>query len=172
MDEARSKRLCYGLGLVAIIAAALWFRFNHLTAHPFWLDEGYSAYGAEKGFGFIFHVLPGYETHPPFYTTVLRCWILVAGNSLLSFRAFAAIVGLLTLPLYWLAGREAGLATQRSPMWTALSALALAAVIPAIVDVTRLVRPYALIALVLAGGIWAVLRIARGLRDDGPGEGS
>jgi mannosyltransferase len=167
MSDAISRRPLYWLALLIVIGAALWFRFQNLGTHPFWLDEGYSAYGAEKGFDFIFRILPGYETHPPFYTALLRCWTLIAGTSILGFRLLAAFAGVLTLPLIALAAYEAGRASGRSPALVVMAALALAAVIPAIVDVTRLVRPYALIAMVLAGGIWAALRVARGLREEG-----
>jgi mannosyltransferase len=153
--------------LLATLAVALWFRLNHLADRPFWLDEGYSAYGAEKGFAFIFHVLPGYETHPPFYTALLRCWTLITGTSILGFRSLGAVAGLLSLPLYWLVGREAARATGRNLSWTPLAVLALAAVLPSLVDWTRGVRPYPLIMLVFAAGIWGVLRVARGLREEG-----
>ncbi len=167
MIEVLKRNPLLALATLAAVAVALWFRLHHLTTNPLWLDEGYSAYGAEKGYAFIFHILPGYETHPPFYSALLRSWTLIAGNSILGFRSLGAVAGLLSLPLYWICGREAARAAGRDPAWTGLAVLALAAVVPSLVDWTRGVRPYPLIMLVFAAGIWAVLRIARALREDG-----
>jgi mannosyltransferase len=169
MNLASEKRpqFLYWLAFAAIIGAAIWFRFQSLGALPFWLDEGYSAYGAEKGFDFIFGVLPGYETHPPFYTALLHIWAQVAGNSVYAFRLFGVLVGMAALPIFWLAGREAGRATGRDPALVGLAAIALAAIVPAIVVATRVTRPYPLIALALVFGVWAALRVARGLREEG-----
>ncbi len=166
MGHARQNLLKIAVA-IAIMAVALWFRLVNLSGPPLWLDEGYSAYGAEKSFDFIFHVLPGYETHPPFYTALLRVWTLITGTSILGFRSLGAVAGLLSLPIYWLGGKEAARATGRDPSWTALTVLAIAAVLPSLVEWTHGVRPYPVIMMVFAAGIWAVLRIARGLREDG-----
>ncbi len=163
--DARQARWPLALVAMLVVAVAVWFRFRALDGLPFWLDEGYSAYGAEKSFGFIFNILPGYETHPPFYTALLRCWTLLTGTSIYAFRAMGAVAGVAALALYWLAGREAGRLIGRDPRLVALASLAAAALMPSIVNVTRLVRPYALMALAFALGLWAVLRFARILRD-------
>ena len=166
MFDAFRRSPLLAIGLLATLAVALWFRLNNLAGSPFWLDEGYSAYGAEKGFAFIFTILPGYETHPPFYSALLRCWTLITGNSILGFRSLGAVAGLLALPLYWRCGWEVAKANGRNPAWGGLAVLALAAVTPALVDWTRGVRPYPLIMLVYAAGLWSVLRMARGLREE------
>ena len=155
------KKNMYWLIALVVVAIALWFRLRHLTLHPLWLDEGYSAYAADKGFDFIFKVLPGYETHPPFYSAILSAWVGLIGKSLLGFRALGAVAGIVALPVYWFAGKEAGRALGVDPLICGFATLMLAAVLPAIVDVTQSVRPYALIALVYAIGIWTVLRLAR-----------
>jgi mannosyltransferase len=166
LDTGRKRAPLYLAALALTIGVALWLRFRNLAVIPLWLDEGYSAYGAEQSFDFIFRVLPGYETHPPFYTALLKCWTLIAGNSVLAFRLSSAVAGTLALPVFYFAGREAGRAAGRDPALTGLAALALTAVSPGIVEPTHLVRPYALMALILAAGVWAVLRVARGLRDE------
>jgi mannosyltransferase len=150
-------------GAIVLAALALWLRANGLAIWPMWLDEAYSAFGAEQGLGFIWTVLPQYETHPPLYSTLLSFWSQVAGTSLLAFRAFGLAIGLASLPIFWVAGRELGRNIGQDPRWLGLMALAIAVVSPSLVDMARLIRPYYLIILVNALGCWAVLRIARSL---------
>ena len=152
-------------GIAILIALVL--RTNGLTEKPFWLDEAYSAFAAEKGFAFIAKVLPGYETHPPFYSALLRCWILVTGDSLGSYRAVGAVTGLITLPVIWFAARELSGIPGRSTLSIALPATVLAAVLPTFVEVSRTVRPYSLLVLTSACACWAILRLARGDREEG-----
>lgn len=155
-----SKRLLPLLALVAIMIVALWFRLKGLTTAPFWLDEAYSAYAADKGLHFILTVLPGYETHPPFYSALLSGWTLFAGNSIGGFRSLGVVAGLLLFPLVWTtvscAAQQMGSPAQRA----AFAALALLAITPAIIYITRLVRPYALMTLAYLIGIWALLALA------------
>jgi mannosyltransferase len=162
-----SRRLPLLFCLAIIIAAALWFRINGLTANPFWLDEAYSAYAADKGFGFIFNVLPSYETHPPFYSAVLSAWTDIVGNSLTGFRSLGLFAGIILLPLCWLAGDEIARALKVDRRLCGLLALALLAVSPPIVYITQLVRPYALIVLVYLLGIWCIFGLARRYREAG-----
>ena len=167
MAALLSRRLPLLLCLAIVIAAALWFRVGGLTANPFWLDEAYSAYAADKGFGFIFNVLPSYETHPPFYSAILSAWTDIVGNSLTGFRSLGLLAGVALLPLCWLAGREIARAVKFDPCLCALAALALLAVSPPSVYITQLVRPYALMALAYLFGIWCVFGLARHYREAG-----
>lgn len=167
MAALLSRRLPLLLCLTIVIATALWFRMGGLTANPFWLDEAYSAYAADKGFGFIFKVLPSYETHPPFYSAVLSAWTAIIGNSLAGFRSFGLFAGVLLIPLCWFTASEVARALRFDPRLFALAALALLAVSPPIVYITQLVRPYALIALVYLFGIWCVFCLARYYREAG-----
>jgi mannosyltransferase len=162
-----SRRFSLPLCLAVVIAAAFWFRINGLTANPFWLDEAYSAYAADKGFGFIFNVLPSYETHPPFYSAILSAWTVIAGNSLTGFRSLGLIAGIALLPLCWLTVSEVARALKFDQRLFALFALALLAVSPPIVYITQLVRPYAIMVLVYLVGIWCVFGLARHYRETG-----
>jgi mannosyltransferase len=162
-----SKRLPLLFCLVVVIGAAVWLRINRLTLNPFWLDEAYSAFGADRGYRFIWTILPTYETHPPFYSTILRSWTLLTSDSILGFRSLGAVIGLITLPLIWLAGRELGHAIGRQRSVIALAAVALAAVTPSLVDMGKLVRPYSLMIFAYTLGLWAVFRLARKQRADG-----
>ena len=149
------------------LIAGLWLRARNLAQHPFWLDEAYSAFAADKGYAFIWNILPTYETHPPFFSALLRSWTLLAGNSLQAYRALGVVAGMLILPVIWLAGNEIERGLGRKTASIALPALALAAVLPSFVDTARLVRPYYLLTLTYAGTTWALMRAARVYREAG-----
>lgn len=155
------------LAAVAAFAVAVWIRARKLTEWPMWLDEAYSAYAADKGYAFIWQVLPTYETHPPFYSTLLAAWTGLAGKSLDGFRAMGVVAGLLLLPVLWAAGRELARLAGRPPLPVAAAAVALAALSPVFVHMSRLIRPYSLIMLVYGAGLWALLSLARHHRDTG-----
>lgn len=149
--------------LLAIGAAGAWFRIADTTRNPLWLDEGYSAYAAAKGFAFLWHVTPLYETHPPFYYSLLRVWTLLFGDSLVALRALGIACGLLTLGVALLVARE--LARWFSPALRFLPLapllLLLAAFSPALIGMAREVRPYPVMILVYAGALLALLRLGR-----------
>jgi uncharacterized membrane protein len=127
----------------ALIVAGAWFRIAGTTRYPFWLDEGYSAYAAAKGFHFLWHVVPLYETHPPFYYSLLRLWTLLFGDSLIASRALGISCGLVMLPVAALAARELArwFAPAFRPVPLMLAALALTALSPVLIDMARTVRP-------------------------------
>lgn len=156
--------IVFALVALAIIALGTGFRIWHITANPLWLDEGYSAYAAAKGFDFLWHVVPLYETHPPFYYSLLRVWTLCFGDSILALRSLGLLSGILTIGVCALAARELskllkfeqfdhGLLILIATMLMALSTLP--------IEMARAVRPYALIILVYAGLIVLILRLAR-----------
>jgi len=167
MTAKPMSRFAFPLAFAVVLSIALWSRAWQLAAWPLWLDEAYSAFAAEQGLRFIWTILPTYETHPPFYSSVLSLWSSIAGTSLLGFRSLGLAVALATLPMVWAAARELARNIGQNQNWLGLMALALFAVAPAIVDMSRLVRPYYLMILVNMAGCWAILRIARELRDDG-----
>ena len=167
MDGFSKRRIGAPLLAGALIGVAIGIRINRLTFWPLSLDESYSAFGAKNSFDFIWNILPTYETHPPFYTALLRLWTLAAGNSLFDLRIFGVLIGLLTLGVIWLAAGEMARLTGRGKTGVAFPAVALAAVLPAMVDMARFVRPYSLMILAYSIGIWAVLRLARTHRESG-----
>lgn len=161
MTSAASRSTLWALAAL-IVAAGAWLRIAGTLGEPLWLDEGYSAYAASRGFDFLWHVVPAYETHPPFYYSLLRVWTLPFGDSLGALRALGIACGLATLPVMALAGRELGrLAGLRAPWLVALAALTLAAFANPLVEMAREVRPYPVLILVYASAIWALLRLGR-----------
>jgi mannosyltransferase len=156
-----------------LLAAGIWFRCFKLM-EPLWLDEAYSAYAAAKGFDFLWQVVPSYETHPPFYYSLLRLWTLAWGNQLASLKALGIVCGLATLPMILLAARELArlLRLDRSrALWLMTAALALAAFSVSLVEMAREVRPYPVLILVYTTAHFAMFRLARRI-EEGAGIGN
>ncbi|WP_340317512.1 glycosyltransferase family 39 protein [Rhizorhabdus argentea] len=153
-----SLRLVLAAALVA--AVGLWVRAWGIAGEPMWLDEGYSAYAASKGWHFLWHVVPRYETHPPFYYSLLRAWTLVVGDGLAGHRALGLVCGLAALPVIAVAGHRLARLCGAPAGRVALAALALAAVSPILVEMTREVRPYPVMILVYAAATLALLAVA------------
>lgn len=159
-------------GLAAIaIAVGIGLRAWRITRDPMWLDEAYSAYAAAGGWHFLWTVVPRYETHPPFYYSLLRMWTLIAGTGLLGHRMLGLLCGIATMPLAAWAARSAalliGLSARRAG-FAGIAALALAAVAPMLIRMTREVRPYPVMILVYAIAILALIAIARRAADGRP----
>lgn len=148
----------------ALLAAiGIGLRTWNLTGDPMWLDEAYSAYAAEHGFGFLWRVVPLYESHPPFYYSLLRLWALPFGNGLASLRLFGWIFGVATLPALWLVADRAGqwigwdVPARRHLQ---LAAIGFGSLSIALVEMTREIRPYPLMILLYTVEIGLILRLA------------
>lgn len=160
----RRERIAMRLALALLLAAAVVFRVWGTLQEPFWLDEAYSGYTAGKSWAFIWHVVPRYETHPPFYYSLLRAWTLLVGDTLLAMRALGIICGIATLPVLLLCGREIARTLhfdRARRMGMALAVAALGALSPVLVEMSREVRPYPVLILAYALAILALLRIRR-----------
>jgi hypothetical protein len=155
------------LGLLALIGLAV--RLWNIGAEPLWLDEAYSAFAADKDFDFLLHVVPRFETHPPFYYSLLHLWVEIFGDGLIALRLPGLIAGALTPVVLVLAAREAarwlGWDTERRRQLY-LAVFGLACVSNALVEMSRQVRPYPLMILAYAGALTLMLRLVR-LRDRG-----
>jgi mannosyltransferase len=153
----------HGWLLLALLIAAvgIGLRGWGIGQEPMWLDEAYSAYAASKGWAFLWKVVPRYETHPPFYYSLLRGWTLIVGDGLLGHRALGLACGIAALPVIgsaaYAAARAAGLAARALPI--AVAAVALAAMSPILVEMSREVRPYPVMILVYGCACWALMRI-------------
>nr|WP_047169698.1 hypothetical protein [Sphingomonas sp. Y57] len=160
MTAAKLPRPALLLAAALIAGFALWARAWNIGAEPMWLDEGYSAYAAAQGWDFLWNIVPRYETHPPFYYSLLRAWTLVAGDGLLAHRMLGLLCGLATLPVAALAGARLARIVGANPTRVTLAAAALVAASPVLVWMTREIRPYPLMILTYAGATLALLAIA------------
>ena len=158
-----TRRPALFIALALIAGFALWTRLWNIGAEPMWLDEAYSAYAASKGWDFLWTVVPRYETHPPFYYSLLRAWTLFAGDGLVAERLPGVLCGIATLAVAGLAAlrlaRIAGMEGARAHN-VALAATALVAVSPVLIWMSREIRPYPLMILAYAGATLALLAIA------------
>ena len=162
--SVKQERVVIAALAVTLLVAAVLLRTRGTLHEPLWLDEAYSAYAAGKSWAFLWQMVPRYETHPPFYYSLLRLWTLGFGDSLAAMRALGIACGLATLPVLLLCGREiarlAGLDARRRRRF-ALALLALGALSPRLIDMAREVRPYPVLILVYALAILALLRVGR-----------
>lgn len=152
------------IAALVILAAAAWFRIAGGIVHPLWLDEAYSAYAAGQGWHFLWTVVPRYETHPPFYYSLVRLWTLAFGDSMVALRWLGIGATLLSLPIAALAGRElARIARPGSAgIGGALAALLFCAMAPYPLAMAQQVRPYPVMILIYTIACLALLRIGRG----------
>ncbi len=144
------------------LVLGLVFRFWGVGSQPLWLDEAYSAFAADHGFAFLWHVVPHYETHPPFYYSLLRCWRLIVGDGLLAGRLLGLLCGMATLVVGGItAQRLARLTRMRDRERRGLIAVTvvLLSLHPLTIEMSRQLRPYPVMILVYAAAVPALLRL-------------
>jgi mannosyltransferase len=156
--------ILFGILAVVGVALGIGFRLWNITGEPLWLDEAYSAYAASKSFDFLWEIVPQYETHPPFYYSLLKLWTLVFGDSLTALRALGAIFGIGAVGVGILAAREIGRTIGLDPrnnslLMGAVAMLLALGTLP--IEMTREVRPYPIMALIYASIIGLLFRTAR-----------
>jgi mannosyltransferase len=126
---------------LTILGAAL--RFGTLNVQSIWLDESATMILVHRGFSGMLSHLPSSESTPPLYYVLVWGWTKVFGAGPLGFRSFSALIGTLTIPVLYLAGREI---SPRAGLWAA----ALAAVNPAMYYYSQEARAYGLLILFCA----------------------
>lgn len=155
--------------MAGLTVLALGLRLIHLGSRPFWLDEAFSAWFSGQSFHYIWRVLPTYETHPPFYYSILKLWRMVAGGHV-GMRGLSVLFGTLTVPVImaiaWEQERQS--ATGR-PMLRAGLAGFLAAASPMLMVIDQEARPYPLLTLAYSVTILALLRLVRQFNRGQPG---
>ncbi|WP_454885701.1 glycosyltransferase family 39 protein [Sphingomonas oryzagri] len=166
MQQLRHHRIwmvlpCVIAILAGIVGIAL--RIVHIGSYPLWLDEAYSAFAARQDFNFLWHVVPQYETHPPFYYSLLHVWRSVFGGSVLSLRLPGLICGIAVIPVIAWAGAALGRIggfDRTGRIWMASAAATFAALQPLGIAMSHQVRPYPVMMLVYAAAIVALLELA------------
>jgi len=155
--------------LAVIIAIGVYLRFDALGQPSYWLDE---VLGDQLTTNALaqpwWRWLIGFEAEhgPLYYATQFATRI--AGRDEFAGRLAAALFGLMTIPLTWLAARGAAGSQPAEPLRRAesaplhLAAAALLALSPLHVYYSREARPYALLMLLTAALLIELLR------DDSP----
>jgi uncharacterized membrane protein len=143
---------------VATVSALL-LRCWHMASRPLWLDESWSRWMTEQSWAGLGHAAIRYDTHPPFYYSLLKAWTAIAPSTPAGLRSLSVLAAMAMLPLAWAAaGRIEALSRSR---WARSLAVALVAVSPPLVVAAGQARPYALFALAFALALWAALKLVQ-----------
>ncbi len=151
--------------LVLLLGAGAIARFAGLGSRSLWLDEGYSAWFSALSWIDLWTLTPKYETHPPFFYSILKIWTQGFGDSAAALRSLPAVAGVLAIPVMAAAAREAGKLTGVSrPAPLILVTCAFLALSPRLIIAAQDARPYALLLLAYAVALTAWLRLTRSFR--------
>jgi mannosyltransferase len=135
--QARHPTTAIVMGLT-LLAAIL--RFATLNVQSIWLDESATIILVHRGFWGMLSHLSSSESAPPLYYMLVWAWTKAFGAGPLGFRSLSALIGTLTIPVMYLAGRRI---SPRVGLWAA----ALAVVNPAMYYYSQEARVYALLIL-------------------------
>jgi mannosyltransferase len=154
----------------ALTVLALALRLIHLGSRPLWLDEAFSAWFSDQSFRYLWHVVPTYEAHPPFFYSVLKVWRSMVGDSHAAMRSLSVLLGTATVPVVMMVAieQERHGPTGR-PLLRAGVAGFLAACSPMFMVIDQEPRPYPLLTLAYSLAILALLRLARDFKAGKPG---
>ena len=156
---------------IALSVLALAVRATGLTARPLWLDEAFSGWFASRSFSYLWHVLPTYEAHPPFYYSLLKLWRSAFGGDALALRSLSLLFGVLTVPVVMAAVREQERQspTGQSRLRASLAGF-LAACSPMLIVIGQEARPYPLLVLAYSIAILGLLRLMRQFSEGSAGD--
>ena len=115
---------------------------------PMWLDEALSVNLASLGFTDLVEALRN-DGHPALYYLLLGWWMDAFGESDLAARSLSAVFSALTVPVVWMVARRQGRGTAGVAALLALTS-------PYLLRYSTEARMYALFALLVAAGWWAV----------------
>jgi mannosyltransferase len=135
---------------VPVLVLAVVVRGYGLTAAAIWGDEASSLLLSEYALDDLwFHA--AHDVHPPLYFALLRGWIALFGDGILSVRGMSAIAGVITVGLaVWLTRQ---VATRRAAVLAGI----LLAVLPTAVRYSQEVRMYSLLGVWLLGATLALV---------------
>lgn len=154
---ARDERLVQvaetGGAWIVILGAGILARSYDLGSESLWVDEVYSV--AVRADATVPELLTAPDPHPPLYYALLGIWMDAFGTGAVSARSLSVCLGVATIPLIYLLGRE--LATHRAGLLTA----AVLAVTPIHVQYSREARMYALLVFLATLTSWLYVRYYR-----------
>jgi len=148
--------------VAAILLIALAFRLPGLATRSLWIDELFTEWFAARSFIELWTEVPQFETHPPFYYSILKFWTLLFGNSELGLRSLSVVFSLATVFTVAVSGRL--LDTDWRGRAVGLLGGLLLAVNYASIREAQNARPYALQGLVCTIAILAALVLIARLR--------
>ncbi|MDH5677983.1 MAG: glycosyltransferase family 39 protein [Nitrospinota bacterium] len=162
-DEPAKGHL-WALGLVVLVGTAV--RFWLIDKESLWFDEGLSVWFSQRPLPELWGQVPAYETHPPFYYTLLKGWTILFGTSEASLRSLSAVAGACAIPLVYLLGKIVA-GGERAGTAGVVAAMVYAFA-PVQILYAQEARPYAVLtmtaALAMGGGMWLLVNPGRAAR--------
>jgi uncharacterized membrane protein len=140
LARSRFLLLCAVLALFALL-----LRLPTLSSRSLWLDETYSAWFAAVPLHELWTQVPLYETHPPFYYTLLKGWSALFGTGEAALRSLCVLASVMTVVLIPTCARVARLGARAERI--ALLAGLLLSVNAQNILFAQQARPYAIHAL-------------------------
>lgn len=159
-----------GIGLVIL---TIGFRVIGIGTRPLWLDEAFSAWFSAQSWHYLWHVVPTYEAHPPFYYSLLKLWRLIFGGDPVALRSLSVLLSAATIPVVLLCvfEQERQQPSGRVILHAAVAGF-LVACSPMLIVLGEEPRPYPLLVLAYAVAIYALLRLLRQFKEGEPGSWS
>jgi hypothetical protein len=148
----RTITIVFAAGTVVVLVASLVMRF--WTRSDLWLDEALTVNIARLPL----HEIPSFlrrDGAPPLYYVMLHFWMGWFGTSDEAVRSLSGVIGVVTVPFAWLAGRRLG---GRTTGW---AAMLLVATSPFAIRYDTETRMYSLIVLLSVLGFLALDRSIR-----------
>jgi mannosyltransferase len=142
-------RTVAAIGVIIVVAAGIVLRFY--THSAMWLDEALTVDRSRLPISQIAGSVK-HDGAPPLYYYMLHFWMRAFGQSNLAVRSLSGVIGVITLPVAWLAGKRVG---GRTVAWTML---ALTASAPFAVYYSTEARMYSLVILLTGCGYLALRR--------------
>jgi hypothetical protein len=142
-------RTVAGLAVVVVIGFGIILRFS--THSALWLDEALTVDRARLPISKIAGSVKQ-DGAPPLFYYLLHFWMRVFGQSNLAARSLSGVIGVVSLPVAWLAGNRFG---GRTVAWTTVVLLSSA---PFAVYYSTEARMYALVILLTGCGFLALHR--------------
>jgi mannosyltransferase len=142
-------RTVVGVAVFVVVAAGVVLRFS--THSALWLDEALTVDRARLPLSKIAGSVKQ-DGAPPLYYYLLHFWMQIFGESNLATRSLSGVIGVVSLPVAWLAGNRLG---GRVVAWTTVVLLASA---PFAVYYATEARMYSLVILLTGCGFLALHR--------------
>jgi len=91
--------------LICLVVIGIFLRFYDLGFNSLWLDEASTYTISVKSFADIWQVTAGGEFNPPLFYWIEHIMLMLRNNEVI-LRFVPALLGVLTIPLFYLIGRE------------------------------------------------------------------
>ncbi len=71
----------YHLVVFAFFLISLFVKLLYVNKFSYWLDEAYTVWFAQQSFHDLWFWVPTFESHPPFYYTLIKAWSIAFNDS-------------------------------------------------------------------------------------------